>query len=237
MAGAGQRFAEAGYTVPKPFIEVMGRPMIELVLDNLQAPNARFVLIAQKQHVSDYADFFTKLKEQFNASVVEIEGLTEGAACTVLRAVRQLNNDQPLLIANSDQLVDISMAEFMNHSQSNNKDGSILTFPCADPKWSYARTNSLGVVDLVAEKQAISSHATVGIYYWQRGQDFVEAAAEMISHNDRTNNEFYTAPAYNYAIAAGAKIGIYEIAEAQMHGLGTPEDLVVYLARQQQRVR
>ncbi len=211
--------------------------MIELVLDNLKIPNSRFILIAQKQHRQSYAHFFKQWQEKFRANIVDIDGLTEGAACTVLRAVRHINNDQPLLMANSDQVVDRPIQELVEDCQSRQLDGSILTFPCHDPKWSYARTNDQGIVDLVTEKKVISSHATVGIYYWQRGRDFVDAASEMISHNDRTNNEFYTAPAYNYAIRAGQKIGIYEIADQQMHGLGTPEDLQVYLTEQQQLVR
>lgn len=236
MAGAGRRFAEAGYALPKPFIDVMGEPMIKRVMENLAVPEAHYFLLAQRDHAIAHPEVFASLSASFPITVVSLDGLTEGAACTVLRAVRHLNTETPLLMANSDQLVAVSMADFVADSDSRNLDGSILTFPTSDPKWSFARTGDDGLVIEVAEKRPISEHATVGIYYWRRGRDFVESAVEMISHNDRTNNEFYTCPAYNYALAAGARIGIYEIQPSQMHGLGTPEDLTAYLAYSQERV-
>ena len=164
---------------------------------------------------------------------VSIEGLTEGTACTVLHARKQINNDTPLLIANSDQIVDMAMADFIDDSQRRGLDGSILTFIDAqrDPKWSFARLDANGLVAEVQEKKAISEFATVGIYYYQRGRDFVNAALDMFIARDRVNNEYYTCPTYNYAIREGLKIGLFNIDQSHMHGLGTPQDLQHYLQR------
>jgi hypothetical protein len=112
-------------------------------------------------------------------------------------------------------------------------DGSIMTFIDKEknPKWSFAKLNENNLVSRVEEKLAISEFATVGIYLYSKGKDFVNYTIEMIINNDRVNNEFYTCPTYNYAIKDGAKIGIYNIDINQMNGIGTPEDLNIYLSK------
>ncbi len=160
-----------------------------------------------------------------------IDFVTEGAACTVLTSRRHLNPDAPLLIANCDQIVDFAVEDFIRDAITRDLDGSILCFKDKDrdPKWSFARINQQGLVDEVKEKVAISDNATVGIYYFKRASDFINAATDMIARNERTNNEFYVCPVYNDLIREGARIGIYMIAPEAMHGIGTPADLNTYL--------
>lgn len=229
MAGAGSRFAKVGYKKPKPFIDVLGIPMIERVLENLNFPEARYILIARKEHIEAEKELAQKITEKYNAEFVLVDKLTEGAAMTVLYAHRLINNDAPMLIANSDQIVDMNISNFIKDMLNRNLDGSILTFQDNDAKWSYAKVNSQGLVEEVKEKVVISDKATVGIYLFKRGKDFVENAIDMIVRNDRVNNEFYVCPVYNYSINKGQKIGIYNIEKNQMHGTGTPEDLSAYI--------
>lgn len=231
MAGMGSRFASAGYEKPKPFIDVLGKPMIVRVLENLSYPDARYILIARKDHLEKEKDLVAKIEKDFNAKFVAIDKLTEGTACTVLYARAFINNDAPLLIANSDQIVDIDIASFIDDCFERDLDGSILTFIDEDmnPKWSFAKLNEQSLVVDVKEKVAISNIATVGIYFYRKGKDFVDAALDMIIENDRVNNEFYTCPTYNYAIKNQARIGVFNIEMEQMHGIGTPEDLNLYL--------
>jgi dTDP-glucose pyrophosphorylase len=157
--------------------------------------------------------------------------LTEGTACTVLFARKYINSDEPLLVANSDQIVDISIQEFVDDSLRRKIDGSILTFTDHElnPKWSFAKVDGDGYVIEVREKKPISDFATVGIYLFSKGNEFVNAAIDMIVNNDRVNNEFYTGPVYNYCISNGQSIGIYNMEFQQMHGIGIPEDLNKYL--------
>ncbi len=232
-AGQGSRFAKQGYAKPKPFIEVQDRPMIELVLDNLDLPDAREILLLRREHLEAEAEVVQRLDER-GCAIVPVEGLTEGTLCTVLLSRQLIDEDRPLLIANSDQLADFSCEAFVRDCFDRGLDGSILVFrdPAMDPKWSFARLNSDGTVAEVAEKQPISDLATVGIYLFRRGSDFVRAAIDMMAKGERVNGEFYTCPVYNYAIRNGLKIGVYEIPMAAMHGLGTPEDLEAYLAAQ-----
>lgn len=231
MAGMGSRFAKEGYEKPKPFIDVKGKPMIVRVLENLSYPDARYILIARKEHLQAENDLVNEITEKFNAVFIGIDKLTEGTACTVLYAREYINNNQPLLIANSDQIVDISIKEYIDDCATRELDGSILTFLDKElnPKWSFAKTNAQGLVTEVKEKKAISEHATVGIYLFSKGEDFVNGAIDMIIENDRVNNEFYTCPIYNYLIKDDKKIGIYDIDFDAMHGIGTPEDLNKYL--------
>lgn len=227
MAGLGSRFSNSRYQDPKPFIKVLNLPLIQLVLSNLNIKNAHYILIARAEHVIGYSKVFDEIMHKYNTSLLTIDKVTEGAACTVLHAHKLINNEQPLLLANSDQYIDTSAQSFIDDCESRGLDGSIMTFTSEsrDSKWSYAKINASGFVEYVREKDAISEHATVGLYYFSKGKFFVDASIDMILAGDRVNGEFYTCPVYNYLIKEGKKIGIYSIQKNQMHGLGTPDDL------------
>ncbi|WP_040499732.1 glycosyltransferase family 2 protein [Helicobacter pullorum] len=229
MAGLGSRFAKAGFAKPKPFIDVLGKPMIVRVLENLKCKNAKYILIARNEHLEQEKELVKEIENNFNACFVGIDKLTEGTACTVLYARKFINNDMPLLIANSDQIVDMDIADFIQDSIQRKLDGSILTFIDKEknPKWSFVRLENGYAVE-IKEKEVISEFATVGIYLFSKGKFFVNGAIDMIVRNERVNNEFYTAPTYNYLIHEGLKIGHFVIDFSQMHGIGTPEDLMVY---------
>lgn len=229
MAGLGSRFAKAGFDKPKPFMDVLGKPMVVRVLENLRYKDARYILIARKEHLIKEKKLVDEIKNNFNVEFIAIDKLTQGTACTVLYARKYINNDTPLMIANSDQIVDVNITDFINDGFKRGLDGSILTFIDKEKnsKWSFVRLKGDLVVE-VKEKEAISEFATVGIYLFNKGKIFVESAIDMIIENDRVNNEFYTCPVYNYAIKNGAKIGVYNIEDKQMHGIGTPEDLEKY---------
>jgi dTDP-glucose pyrophosphorylase len=233
MAGAGSRFAKAGFADPKPLIPVFGKPMIQLVIDNLTpACDHQFIFICQRTHVKEYG-----LREKLahfapGAELIEIDGLTEGAACTVLKAVDLIDSQNPLMIANSDQYVDTNINQYLAIESGRNLDGLIMTMKATHPKWSFAATDNAGFVTLVAEKDPISDDATVGIYNFAHGADFVLAANQMIAKGLRVNGEFYVAPVYNEMIGRGAKIGIANIGDDQgngMFGIGTPEDLQLFV--------
>jgi HAD superfamily hydrolase (TIGR01509 family) len=226
MAGAGSRFQQAGYTFPKPLIEVNNKPMIQVVVENLNI-DANYIYVVQKAHREKYnLDTMLNLITP-GCKIVEVDVLTEGAACTALLAKEYINSDSPLFFANSDQFVDWDSNEFMYKMQESDCDGGIVTFKATHPKWSFARIDDNGFVTEVAEKNPISDNATVGFYYWKHGFDFVKYAEQMIEKNIRVNNEFYVCPVYNQAIEDCKKIRIFE--SGKMWGLGTPEDLNFYL--------
>ena len=226
MAGAGKRFEQAGYTFPKPLIDVKGRPMIQVVVENLNI-KANYIYVVQKEHREKYnLDTLLNLITP-GCKIVETDGITEGAACTALLAKEYINNNEALFFANSDQFVEWDSTEFLYRMNETNSDGGIVTFKATHPKWSFAKVNEDGLVTEVAEKNPISDIATVGYYYWKKGSDFVKYAEEMINENIRVNNEFYVCPVFNQAIKGNKKIRTYNI--GKMWGLGTPEDLKNFL--------
>jgi dTDP-glucose pyrophosphorylase len=233
MAGAGSRFAAVGYKDPKPLISVHGTPMIKVVIDNLRpSEQHRFVFICQQAHIAAYS-LTAKLSAWApGCEIVGLSGMTDGAACTVLSSRALIDNDDALMIANSDQYVDIDVDAYLAKMHSDALDGLIMTMKASDPKWSYVGFDSQGAVNRVVEKQVISDEATVGIYNFRRGRDFVLAADEMVARNLRVNNEFYVAPAYDQLIEAGHRVGIYNVGEEGrgMYGMGIPDDLELFLS-------
>ena len=240
-AGRGQRFKDAGYATPKPFIELDGIPMIEWVISNVSPlENHRIILLFLREH-----EFFVKLYElDKRYNIVYVDEVTEGAACTVLLASHFIDNGDGLVIANSDQMVrwsngkiihssldyhsmkrlywreEDSVQTMLNATHANKLDASIAMFKDTNPKWSFAKLDAEGLVTRVAEKNPISDNATVGVYYWRFGYDFVHAVASMKRANDRFNGEFYVCPSYNYF---NGKIGSFFV--DKMFGLGTPQDM------------
>jgi beta-phosphoglucomutase-like phosphatase (HAD superfamily)/dTDP-glucose pyrophosphorylase len=226
MAGRGNRFKEKGYTFPKPLIEVFGKPMIQLVVDNLNI-QANYIFLVLKEHYDTY-----QLKHLLNllapnCQIVEVDQVTEGAACTTLLAKDLINNENPLLIANSDQFVEWNSNETMYSFSNNNIDGGMLVFNSVHPKWSFAKLDKDGFIEKVAEKDPISDIASVGVYYWSKGSDYVKYAEKMIEKNIRVNGEFYVCPVINEAIEDVKKFKVKFV--EKMYGIGTPEDLDYFI--------
>lgn len=229
-AGEGSRFAKMGWKKPKPFIDVDGQLMLERVINNVTPTEAAVTILLRKNHLDAHPRIAYRLQENGH-HIITVSRLTEGTASTVLLARHTFDNDQPMMVANSDQLVDFNVNDFIEDCIQRNLDGSILVFrdPSMDPKWSFVRVNEAGLVLEVAEKKPISELATVGIYLFTKGKDYIGAALDMMVANDRVNNEFYTCPVYNYMIRNGASIGVYEVPMGAMTGLGTPDDLSQFL--------
>ena len=228
MAGAGKRFADAGYIFPKPLIEINNKPMIQWVIESLNL-KANYIFIIQKEHQKKYNIRSVLNILQPNCKIIELDHVTEGAACTTLLAKKFINNSDPLIIANSDQYIKWNSSKAIYDFSSKNLDGAILTFEAIHPKWSYAKCDEQGFVTEVAEKKVISKNATVGVYYWKHGSSYVSSAEKMIKKNIRVNNEFYVCPVYNEFILDKKKVKVYNVDE--MQGLGTPEDLNNFLRK------
>lgn len=229
MAGRGTRFANAGYTDPKPLIPVGGKPMIQWVIDNVRPARAhRFIFICLAEHLEVYPGVPDTLRRLCpGCEIVPVDQVTEGAACTVLLARSFIDNGQPLMIANADQFVEIDINDYLAVMEKREADGLIMTFWSDHPQWSFCRLRGDGAVQEVVEKQVVSNDATVGIYNFRRGSDFVRAADAMIAADLRVNNEFYVAPTYNQLIAEGRKIVVAATGRERegMYGLGVPADL------------
>jgi len=228
MAGEGSRFAKEGYTFPKPLINIAGKPMIQIVVENLDF-DCEYIFLVRKSHIEKYAGIIETLERITNGkfSYIIVDGCTEGAACTALLAEEYIDNDEDLLIANSDQYIQYQVQNFNMLKNLTNCDSIVYTFNAVHPKWSFVKTNSRGFVTEVAEKKPISNIATCGIYWYRKGSDFVKYAKQMIEKDIRVNNEFYIAPVYNELINDGKTLIPFYV--DKMWGIGTPEDLNIFL--------
>jgi hypothetical protein len=228
MAGEGSRFAKEGYTFPKPLIDVNGKPMIERVVENLKF-DAEYIFLVRKEHLKKYKGLELTLKQitNNNCQIVIVDSLTEGAACTALLAKKYINNNEDLLIANSDQIIEYSKENFNSLKNLTAVDAIVYCFNAVHPKWSFVKVDKDNYVTEVAEKNPISNIATCGIYWYRKGSDFVRYAEQMIDKNIRVNNEFYIAPIYNELIEDSKTLIPFYV--HAMHGIGTPEDLKSYL--------
>lgn len=207
--------------------------MIEWVIENIRPGRAhRFIFLCLAEHLDLYPDVPAELRRLCpGCEIVPVTAVTEGAACTVLLARKFIDTPDPLMIANSDQLVELDINQYLAAADANGVGGLIMTFWAQDPKWSYCRVREDGTVSEVVEKQVVSNEATVGIYNFRQGRDYVRAADAMIAANLRVNNEFYVAPTYNQLIAEGSRIITMKTGRegAGMHGVGTPEDLEKFM--------
>ncbi len=231
MAGKGSRFVEAGYTDPKPLIVINKKTMIQIVIENLTPKIAhRFIFICRKEHLEKYDLKHTLKSLSPGCIILSLNKITEGAACTVLEAKELINNNDELMIANCDQYIEFGINDYLEEINNDNTDGLIMTMKANDKKWSFIRYNKQNLVTEVVEKVVISDEATVGIYNFKTGSDFVSAANKMIKQNLRVNGEFYVAPTYNQLISDNKIIRFCNIGEVNngMYGLGTPEDLNLF---------
>ena len=232
MAGHGSRFSKAGYLDPKPLIPVFGKPMIQLVIENLRPlKDHRFIFICQAEHLQEYSLRALLKAKAPGCKIIEVNEVTEGAACSVLLAREFINNQDQLMIANCDQYIDVDINKYLAMLDDVTSDGLIMTMKAYDNKWSYIKLNDKNEITSVVEKEVVSDEATVGIYNYRCGADFIDATQRMMAKNLRVNGEFYVAPSYNEMIAIGKKIKYYNIGGlgAGMHGLGTPDDLAAFI--------
>lgn len=228
MAGLGSRFPKDQFMLPKPLIDVNGLPMIVRAIESLGMPKyAQWHFIIRK-------DEFTDAVKKIVRSVVkdprfsEVDKTTEGPACSVLLFEQYIDNDDELITANCDQIMEWNSDLFFHNVRLY--DGAVVTYYSDTDKNSYVKLDRLGRAVQFAEKEVISNISLNGIHYWKRGQDFVKSAKDMIAADDRApNGEFYIAPTYNYMIQQGKQVGIYHIPNEQHHAVGVPIDLERFL--------
>jgi NDP-sugar pyrophosphorylase family protein len=227
MAGRGKRFVNQNFTLPKPLIDIMGKPMVQRAVESLDFQGKWFFLIRE----DEYADELRKLIEVIKPEsvIIAIDYVTEGPASSALLFREFINNDEPLLIANCDQIMEWDSQRFLDYVSVY--DGAVVTYHTDTEKNSYARINKNGLVQEIKEKDVISNVSLIGIHWWRCGKFFVDSAQQMIAVNDRAyNGEFYVGPSYNYMINQMQNVGIFHIPNQQFHPVGVPDDLKKYIA-------
>jgi dTDP-glucose pyrophosphorylase len=235
MAGRGARFREAGWTVPKPLIDVAGEPMYSWALKGLPLDLATRVIVIVSAELEKDSRFRADLVQRYGHFPLEVRAtpaVTEGQACTVLLARELIDDSTPLLVYNSDTY---QRSRMLNDLICDpNVDGALSVFKAPGDRWSFVRVDEQGRALETAEKNRISEWASTGLYYFARGRDFVINADKMIEADERVNGEFYVAPIYNRLIRSGANIRLDIVDE--VHVFGTPEDLKHFLAGREELI-
>ncbi len=225
MAGEGSRFPKDQY-LPKPLIDVNGKPMIVRAIESLGIEGQYHFIIRQNEYTNIVKDIIGRVVK--NPKFVEITQTTEGPACSALLFREEINNNEELVIANCDQIMEWDSKLFFHNVRLY--DGAVVTYYSDTDKNSYAKLDKKGHVIEIREKEVISNISLNGIHYWASGKYFVDSAEEMISADDRApNGEFYIAPTYNYMVKKGLSVGIYHIPNEQHHPVGVPVDLEKFL--------
>lgn len=233
MAGEGKSFQRAGYTFPKPLIDIFGKPMIQWVVENINA-EAEYIFIVKQEHYEKYNLQYLLNLIAPGCTIVQLSAPTQGALLSVLAAREFIDTPDPVAVVNGDQLMEWDSNEFFYAMAADGCDGGLVTFESTHPKWSYVRTNKEGLVVEAAEKKPISNQATAGVYYFAHGNEFVARAEEMVLAGKSINGEYFVCPIYNEYVAAGAKIRTFDV--KKMWSFSTPEDVAFFL-HQFERVR
>ena len=221
IAGLGKRFIDGGYETPKPLVDFNGKYIIEKSLESLNLSGCNLIFIVRDEHIKSHG-IDNILREKFGRGIkiIAIDYVTEGALCTCLLAEQYINNDQPLVIFTPDCYFE----PVFNPKEVDEKyDGMVVTFDSDSKAHSYVVLDDNNYVMEAAEKKVISNNAVGGLYYYKRGSDFVKYSHQLISDDNRTKNEFYICPVFNYFIKDGGKIGVEKNTKHLI--LGTPKDL------------
>jgi NDP-sugar pyrophosphorylase family protein len=231
MSGSSRSFLDAGYLYPKNLVEIAGVPLVQKVLEKITPPQGiksqNICVLQRDENIKYHTGSIIKLVDP-NAVIVELKSETSGAACSALLAVDLINNDEPLIIANGDQLLDFDVFMAVADFQNRKLDGGILTFEDLHPRWSFVKCDKEGLLVEAAEKRPISKLATAGFYYFSKGKDFVDAAMSMIIKGGEVNGLFYICPIFNELVLLQKKIGVYTIDRRLYHSIATPADVYSY---------
>ena len=229
MAGKSLYFSEGEFPYPKPLIEIGQKTVIEHVIQNLSSvsTDVQFIFVlsnadCRKFHLDSTLNIITDYK----CKIVRLDHETKGAACSALMAINHIANNDPLVIANSDQLFDDSLKDLIEGLRD--ADAGVVTFESVHPRWSYVRLNDEDLVMETTEKRPISRHAIAGLYYFHHGCDFVEAAMRMIQKDSSVNGNFYIAPTLNEMILRGKKIKTLKVDARRYHTFYTPQKIKEY---------
>lgn len=223
VAGAGRRFLEEGYKLPKQLITVGTKTNIEWSMSSIErSEDTRTIFIMRKdQQLNDSLDEILKDKFGEDCKIVVVPELTSGAAITTLYAEEAVANlDDPWIIFTPDVYFEPHLK--ISHKLFENSDGNILVTKANSKNYSYVELDNDGYVKRTAEKQVISPYAAVGVYIFSSGRRFKQAVENMVKDKATVNNEYYLCPVYNY-LSYTAKVKVTHI--EKLHIFGTPEEM------------
>lgn len=230
MAGASAMFDPQLYPYPLPLTEVCGKPLIEHVIANLETvgDDVRFIFVVKADDCRRFhLDNTLSLLAPGRCEIVQLTGETQGALCSAMMAISHIANDDPLVIANFDQLIEPGLGGLYAQLKQEGCDAGCLTFDAVHPRWSYVKVENGAVVE-AAEKNPISRHAIAGFYYFSKGSLFIEAAKRTICNHASVGDLYFVSLVFNELILDGKVVKSVNLGPQQYHSFYTPQRIEEY---------
>ena len=222
LGGSSELFTNAGHFYPKPLIEIMGKPMVQLVIENasISVPHQFIFIIKEEDAVRFHIDNTLKLLSP-GCEIIKLKKATKGGLCSVLMGIDRIADDDSILVINGDQVIDEDFDSIYKYWKDNNADAGIVTFKSVHPRWSYARIEDGSVVQ-TAEKNPISQHAIAGYYYFDKAATFFECAYQSILNDVQFEGSYYISPVMNEYVLRNKTVLNYKIETEQYHSFYSP---------------
>lgn len=238
MAGAGKRFADAGYALPKPLIPIDGAPMVVRAGESLPEADA-WIFVCRSEHLG-HSDMENVLRERFpDVQLIRVDQLTEGQASTCMLAAPYLREADVLHIGPCDSATVHTRSDpFATHPEADVLVWTVRGNPLVTARpqmYGWVEVEDAGVlvsrvsVKVPLSEQPMRDHAIVGAFSFRRASDFITSTAAMITAGRRINGEYYMDEVMNVAIERGLRVEAFEV--DTYIGWGTPQDLEAYQAR------
>ena len=231
IASNSKFFNLEDYGYPKPLIEIMGKPMIQRVIENITEGN-KFdkIIFIIKQEDSDkyHLDNTLRLLSPSKTEIIKLRTDTQGALCSVLLAIEHINNSEPLIISNADQIFLGGLSEYFIKFNDSDFEAACLTFKSVHPRWSYIRLDSKNYVIETAEKKPISKNAIAGLYLYKNGTDFIKYAMSSIRHGSDIDGIYFISPVFNEFVLDNKKVGNFLVPNDNYHTFYSPQKIEEY---------
>lgn len=235
IASNSKFFNIEDYFYPKPLIEILGKPMIQHVIENITQGVTfdNIIFVARQDECEKYhLDNTLNLLSPIKPTIVKLRADTQGALCSVLLAIEHINNDAPLVISNADQIFTPGIiSNVLDDFLASKLDAACVTVDSVHPRWSYVRTDAAGHIIETAEKRPISKHAIAGLYFYRHGADFVKYGMNLIRHGASVDGAYFISPVFNEFILGGKKVGHFPVPNATYHTFYSPKKIEEYEAR------
>ena len=230
MAGPSSFFEGEEYHFPKALVEILGTPMIQRVASNLlQIKNARFIFILKEEDCIEFhIDDILRLLLGDALEIVKVNTHTGGATCSCLLAIELVSNSNPLIIINSDQIIEDNLQKKIDLFLAEKNDAGCLIFESIHPRWSYVKHDDFGYIYEASEKRPISKSAIAGFYFFHKGFEFVEAAMKSIENGSKYKNSYYISSVLNEYILMGKKVKAIKLDADKYHTFYSPLKIAEY---------
>ena len=229
LAGSSDLFINAGYHYPKPLIEINGKTMIEMVVDNPSKikRDHQFIFIIKEDDINKFHLDNTLRLICPGCEIVKLKRDTKGVLCSVLMSIDKINSEDSLLILNGDQVLDIDFNLVDQFWKSEGAEAGIVTFTSVHPRWSYARIENNEVVQ-TAEKNPISNQSIAGSYYFKNASKFFNAAFNIIKNEVKYDDNYYISPVINQFVLNNEKTKNFTITNEEYNSLYSPQMLLEF---------